>query len=467
MSKSPLDYVNTRFSKETSLCDRVSLFSSTESPRTFSAFTSLKRSLFGILLICEVIMGSEIIELDVNGTKVPLIFENDSRLPIVSMQVVFQNGGSISNTKLAGLARAVSKIYGEGTKTLGSKGFAERLDAKAIHISANTGGETFVFELSCLKEHMQEGVQALSELIQDPNLSETSLEQVKTVTLGEIQRKSTDFDYVAGRTLKELMFKNTVLALPTIGTSKSVESIKLEDVTNFIDEHIVSSRAIAVVGGDITQEEANASVQTILASLKVGKTAKLPYFKVNSKTQEEIVRKKTEQAYVYFGAPFDMKTGDADYYKSRVAIFILGSSGFGSRLMEEIRVKKGLAYSAYGRVTVNKTSSYFSGYLQTKLESQDEAQKSVNEVIKTFVDEGVTQEELDQAKKFLLGSEPLRVETLSQRLGRTFMDYYKGAPLNNAQSELDLIEKLELKDLNAFIKKHKEIQKLTYAIVTE
>ncbi|HIC44928.1 MAG TPA: insulinase family protein, partial [Sulfurimonas sp.] len=262
-------------------------------------------------------------------------------------------------------------------------------------------------------------------------------------------------------------FKNTVLSLPTIGTSKSVSALKLKDIKSFIDEHIVSSRAIIVMGGDLNTDEANASVQKILSSLKVGKTAELPYFDVNVKTQEEIIRKKTEQAYVYFGSPFDMKTGDEDYFKSRVAIFILGSSGFGSRLMEEIRVKKGLAYSAYGRVVVNKTSSYFSGYLQTKLETQDEAQKSVNEVMKTFVEKGVTQDELDQAKKFLLGSEPLRVETLSQRLGRTFMDYYKGAPLNNSQIELDKIEKLELKDLNAFIKKHDEILKLTYAIVTQ
>ena len=427
----------------------------------------MKKLLLSILVICEVIMGSEVIELDVNGTKVPLIFENDSRLPIVSMQVVFQNGGAISNTKYAGLSRAVSKIYGEGTKTLGSKAFAEKLDAKAIHISANTGGETFVFELSCLKEHMADGIQALTDLLKEPNLSEEALEQVKTVTLGEIQRKSTDFDYVAGRTLKELMFKNTVLALPTIGTTESLNELKLENIKSFIEEHIVSSRAICVMGGDLSAEEASESVQTVLASLDKGKPTALPYFNVNPKTQEEIVRKKTEQAYVYFGSPFDMKTGDEEYYKSRVAIFILGSSGFGSRLMEEIRVKKGLAYSAYGRITVNKTNSYFSGYLQTKLESQDEAQKSVNEVIKTFVDKGVTQDELDQAKKFLLGSEPLRVETLSQRLGRTFMDYYKGAPLNNSQLELDKIQSLQLQDLNTFIGKHKEILNLTYAIVTQ
>ncbi len=412
-------------------------------------------------------MGSEILEVDVNNTKVPLIFEKDGRLPIVTIQVVFQNGGSIFNEKHPGLSRTVAKIYGEGTKSLGSAAFAKKLDAKAIHISANAGPETFVFELSCLKEHLDEGIVSLAALIDDPNLTEDALEKVKTVTLGEIERKSTDLDYVAGMTLKALLFKNTVLAQPSMGTKESISALGLKEIQDFIDERIVISRAICVVGGDISKEEANSKLQVVLKNLKKGEQSSLPFYTVTPKIEEEIVRKKTEQAYVYFGSPFDMRVGDEDYYKARVAIFILGSSGFGSRLMEEIRVKKGLAYSAYGRVHVNRSHSYFSGYLQTKLESQDEARKSVNEVIKTFVDKGATQEELDHAKKFLLGSEPLRVETLSQRLNRTFLDYYKGAPLNNAQLELEKIEALELDDLNAFIAQHNEILNLSYAIVTQ
>jgi len=412
-------------------------------------------------------MGSEILEVDINNTKVPLIYEKDDRLPIVSMQVVFQNGGSVFNDKYPGLSRTVAKVYGEGTKALGSAAFAKKLDAKAIHISTHTGSETFVFELSCLKEHLDEGIEALRALLNDPNLTEAALEQVKTVTLGEIERKSTDLDYVAGKTLKSLLFKNTVLAQPPMGTKESISALSLDDIKAFIDERIVTSRAIGVIGGDISAEEADEKLRAVLDGLKKGEMSKLPFYAVNPKIEEEIVRKKTEQAYVYFGSPFDMRVGDEEYYKARVAIFILGSSGFGSRLMEEIRVKKGLAYSAYGRVHVNRSHSYFSGYLQTKLESQDEARKSVNDVVKTFVEQGVTQEELDHAKKFLLGSEPLRVETLSQRLNRTFLDYYKGAPLNNAQLELEKIEALELADLNAFIAQHKEILNLSYAIVTQ
>jgi len=148
-------------------------------------------------------------------------------------------------------------------------------------------------------------------------------------------------------------------------------------------------------------------------------------------------------------------------------MFILGTGGFGSRLMEEVRVKRGLAYSAYARVNVTKSSSYMSGYLQTKLESMEEAKATVKEVIATFVKKGVTKDELEQTKKFILGSEPLRVETMSQRLSRTFQEYYKGFELGSSELELEQIQNLKLKDLNKYIKEHKEILDISFAIVTK
>ena len=135
--------------------------------------------------------------------------------------------------------------------------------------------------------------------------------------------------------------------------------------------------------------------------------------------------------------------------------------------MEEIRVKRGLAYSAYARIDVSKSSNYLTGYLQTKLESLDEAKATVKEVVAEFVKNGVSEEELEQTKKFILGSEPLRAETMSQRLNRTFMEYYKGFELGHSERELEMIKDLKLKDLNEYIKKHVEILDLSFAIVTK
>jgi predicted Zn-dependent peptidase len=108
-----------------------------------------------------------------------------------------------------------------------------------------------------------------------------------------------------------------------------------------------------------------------------------------------------------------------------------------------------------------------SGYHQTKIDSMDEARKTVKDVIADFVKNGVTEEELEQTKKFLLGSEPLRVETISQRLSRTFQNYYRGLELNNSEIELEKIKNLTLDELNSYIKKHREILDLSFAIVTK
>ena len=133
--------------------------------------------------------------------------------------------------------------------------------------------------------------------------------------------------------------------------------------------------------------------------------------------------------------------------------------------MEEIRVKRGLAYSAYGSISVNKSYSYFNGHLQTKNETANEAKQLVSQLVEQFVNNGVTQEELNAAKNFLTGSEPLRTETLSQRLNRTFTLYYRGLESDYSQKELEKIQNLKLEDLNEYIKSHNEINNLTFSIV--
>ncbi len=246
---------------------------------------------------------------------------------------------------------------------------------------------------------------------------------------------------------------------------QSVKSITLEDVKKFIKENLVAAKLMVVIGGDIEAEDMKTKVAKIIKSMPKGKEGETKNYPATKEPKEKIVIKETEQAYIYFGSPYDISIDSKDYYKARVATFILGSSGFGSRLMEEIRVKRGLAYSAYAKLDVTKSSSYMNGYLQTKLDSMDEAKNTVKDVVAEFVKNGVTKDELEQTKKFMLGSEPLRVETMSQRLNRTFMEYYNGHELGHSLKELELVKNLELGDLNEFIKAHQEILNMSFAIV--
>ncbi len=430
-------------------------------------FKILRKIILIMIVIQGVAVSATVEEIAIEDSKCAMVYEQDKTLPIVSMQLVFQNAGSIEDKEQAGIARFTAKLLNEGTKKLGSVGFATALEDSAIHLSAHAGTETFVLEIAALKEKFAEGVGLLTQLLQDPNLSDETVKKIKILMQASIKRNESNFDYVAALNLKKELYHDTPIAQPSGGTLESIQALELIDIKRFIQRHLVRSQAIIVAGGDIEKKEAIAYAKEILSTLAKGKTTPLATFQVSKKAKDIEVFRESEQAYVYFGAPFYLDANDTEVYKAKVAAFILGAGGFGSRMMEEIRVKRGLAYSAYARVNFAKSHTDFSGHLQTKTQSKEEAIKLVKEVIATFVKEGVSAEELEQAKKFLLGSEPLRNETLSQRLSRSFQEYYNGFALGHKKEELKKIDALSLKDLNDFIKKHDEINHLTFSVVTK
>jgi predicted Zn-dependent peptidase len=425
----------------------------------------MKKIVILMIIIQGVLMSAILEQIKVKNSEVPFIFEEDKNLPIVSMQLIFKNSGTLSDTK-DGLVQLTAKLLNEGTQKDGSVGFATKLENRAISLTVNAGAETFVIELGSLKSEFAYGLELLKELLTDPNYSKETLKKIQTQTIGVLKRKESDFDYISNLKMKGMIFPNTPLAKPSLGTVKSVESITLDDIKKHITDHLGLENAIVVMGGDIDQAEASKMTQEILAKLPSVKSVDIKAMTPIGKEQTKETIVKSEQAYIYFGAPFDVAYNSKERYLSQVASFILGSGGFGSRMMEEIRVKKGLAYSAYTRFMINKTNSYLFGYLQTKIESGDEAVKSVKEVVQNFIDKGATAEELKSAQQFILGSQPLRTETLSQRLGRAFQEYYTERPLGSTVEELKLIEAMKLDELNAFIKKHKEIAKISFSVVT-
>ncbi len=410
-------------------------------------------------------MGANIKHIDYKGLKIPVIFEKQNSLPTYNLQLVFQNSGFIQDKNKSGLASLSAQLLNEGTKELGSVKFADKLESSAISLHASNGFETFVIELSSLMDVKNIGLDLLSNLLKSPNYSKETVEKLKTQQIGALKRKENDFDYIAKVELKKLLFKDTALENPSSGTIKSIDKINLDDIKKFHKKNLILENLIIVAGGDTNFKDLEKDILKILNTISNGTKNKLKLFDTSDKSKIETLSKKTEQAYIYFGSPFKINPTDENVYIAKVASFILGGSGFGSRLMEEIRVKRGLAYSAYGSISINKSYSNFNGYLQTKLESTNEAKDLVSQIVSEFVKNGVTQKELDSAKKFLSGSEPLRTETLSQRLNRAFMLYYKGLEQDYPSNELKQIDKLTLDKLNKYIKSHDEINKLSFSIV--
>ena len=426
---------------------------------------NLFKSFLLLLLIQGYLMSATVKQIKINDIEIPVVFEQDKNLPILNLQLVFKNSGYMQDKNKSGLASLSAKLLNEGTKELGSTKFAQKLEDSAISLHSSVGFETFVIELSSIKDVNDKALSLLKELLNDPNYDKKVLDKIKTIKTGSLKRKENDFDYIASKNLKEILFEGTPLQNPSSGSIESIEEIKLTDIKKFLDKAIDLNNLIVVVGGDIEFDELSLKLKKLLKDIKAKNTNKFKTVKTNEKAQVKTLKKETQQAYIYFGSPFETTAKNEDNYKAKVASFILGGSGFGSRLMEEIRVKRGLAYSAYGYVSINKSHNYFTGYLQTKLESADEAKELVSQIVNEFVNKGVTQEELDAAKNFILGSEPLRTETLSQRLHRAFTLFYRGLEFDHSQKELEKIQSLNLDDLNEYIKSHDEIKKLSFSIV--
>ncbi|HIP12552.1 MAG TPA: insulinase family protein [Arcobacter sp.] len=413
------------------------------------------------------IMSATITSVNYQDKKIPLIFEKHPTLPIFNLQLIFKNSGYIQDKNKSGLTSLTSKILEEGTLKDGAVKFARKLENKAISIDIANGFETFVIEVSCLKSEYKTALKLLNDLLQNPNLTKATLDKLKKLQVSKLTQKENDFDYIAKLNLKKLVFKNTALENSSSGTIESIKNITIEDIKKNISNIYNLDNLIILAGGDVTLKEIKKSIIPILYNFKFKGATNSKKIKINKSVQNSIIKKDTKQAYIYFASDFNFDSKDINSYKAKVASFILGGSGFGSRLMEEIRVKRGLAYSAYGHILVNSTHSYFTGYLQTKLENQEEAKKLVSSIVKDFTKKGVTLKELESAKKFLLGSEPLKSETFSQRQNRAFNLFYKGLDQNYPKQELEMIQNLSIDDLNSFIKEHTELNQLSFSIVTK
>ncbi|HHO41889.1 MAG TPA: insulinase family protein [Epsilonproteobacteria bacterium] len=412
-------------------------------------------------------MSSNIKTVQIKGHDIPIIFESNNFLPIVSMQLVFEGSGQLSSSH-EGVAELASKLLQEGTKKAGSVAFATKLDDKAITITTHASRESFTIEVSSLATQWDDAISLLKELLQDPNYSTDVLDRIKRQKIGQIARREADFDYIASVNLRKTLFQGTPLARDLEGTRESVQQITLKDIEDFIATKLGYNNLVVVIGGDITLEKAKENTKQIASLLPKVTPFVLPTIEATNKELDVAIEQNdTQQAYIYFGAPFDFSYQEEGQFKARIAEFILGGGGFGSRIMEEIRVKRGLAYSAYGTLPRTKMVSYLSGYMQTKLENEKKAKELIKEVISDFATKGITQQELDDAKEFLIGSEVLRVETLRQRLLRAYSEYYYGKPLGFTKKDLDNIATVTLEEMNEFIKNHTEITKISFATVTK
>jgi zinc protease len=336
-------------------------------------------------------------------------------LPIIEIHALIKSGSAQDPPEKAGLANLTASLLEEGTATRSSKQLAEQIDFVGGSLEVSASEDFTTAAARVLKKDAELGFTLLADILLHPAFPRQEFDRVRSQILGEIISDNDDPGHVAMKAFNQLVFHNHPYRWPVNGTEETLSKVTLADVQSFYAKEYLPNQVILVVVGDITVEQATALVETHLGAWKKGlspsRTVKKPG--AIDKKILRLIEKDLTQSTIVLGHSGISRT-NPDFYAVTVMNHILGAGGFSSRLMDSIRDKQGLAYGIMSHYEARAMPGPFWVNLQTKTETTNQAINGVLAEIKAMREAPVTDQELAEAKSFLMGSFPLRLDSTAK-----------------------------------------------------
>lgn len=336
-------------------------------------------------------------------------------LPIVEIHALIKAGSAQDQPEKAGVANLVASLLDEGTTTRSSKQLAEQIDFVGGSLEVKAGEDFTTASARVLKKDIDLGFTLLADILLHPAFPKQEFERVRSQILGEIASDNDDPGHVALKAFNQLVFHNHPYRWPVNGTEETLSKVTVADVQSFYAKEYVPNQVILTIVGDITVEQVTALVQTHFGSWKKGVVQARTVKKPGSmdKKAVQLIEKDLTQSTIVLGHGGISRT-NPDFYAVTVMNQILGAGGFSSRLMDSIRDKQGLAYGIMSHYEARAMPGSFWINLQTKTESTNQAISGVLAEIKAIRENPVSDQELAEAKSFLIGSFPLRLDSTAK-----------------------------------------------------
>lgn len=356
------------------------------------------------------------IALDAKRTQLPnglvVLHSENHNLPIVMVTVIVKAGQVHEQGAKAGTANLVAELLAEGTRNRSSKDISEQIDFLGASLDASAGADFTSISLSVLKKDLQTGFDLFADVLLHPVFPDSETVRVRDRIKGFLKQQEEEPSFLAERAFKKEVFGDHPYGRLTEGSPETLDLIKREDLIQFHAEYFVPNNSILSVSGDLTSAELNSLLDKYLGTWKKGGVPEKNQSMPGDKRTKQVIKidKDLTQANIIFGH-IGVNRENPDYYALSVLNYILGGGGFSSRLMQSIRDAKGLAYDVHSFFAAYKESGTFEVSVQTKNESSyiviDEIRKQLQQIRK----EPVSGEELSEAKAYLTGSFPRRLDT--------------------------------------------------------
>ena len=380
-----------------------------------------------------------------SGARVYFVESHD--LPILDISVDFSAGSSTDTPEKSGRASLTLQLL-----NLGAGGLSEDQIAKALaDVGAQLGGNfdqdragMTLRTLSSERERKQ-ALDILARVIQRPEFAEKALEREQARVIAGLKEADTKPDNIANRALMKMLYGSHPYGLRGSGEIASVGALQRKDLMDFYQSRYVASGAVVAIMGDVSRAEAAAIAEALTKDLPDGKSqggsaAALPPVTAPVAETRRIAHPAT-QSHILLAYP-GLRRDDPDFFPLVVGNYILGGGGFVSRLMQEIRQNRGLAYSVYSYFAPLRQEGPFEIGMQTRKEQADEALKLTRKILADFVAGGPTQKELLAAKQNIIGGFPLRLDSNRKIMSQLALIGFYNLPLTYLDDYVKAVDKV-------------------------
>ncbi|MEQ1832077.1 MAG: pitrilysin family protein [Candidatus Eisenbacteria bacterium] len=402
-----------------------------------------------------------------NGLQVVVV--PTSRLPLVDFRLVARAGSVYDPAGREGLARLTSELLTQGAGKRTAQQLADDIEFVGGSLEANSGAEQFVVSGEVLQKDLALGLELFRDVIVSPTFPAEDFERKKAETLGQIASDKSEPSVIAENAMTRWFWGDSPLAHPAVGYDKSLEALTREDVVRFHREHLTPERSVLVVVGDVNAAAFMATLKTAFAGWKKSGVAPGadPYGPAAALRgrQVRIVNKpEATQTQIRMMCP-SVPRNHPDWYAIQVANTICGA-GFTSRLVNSIRVEKGLTYSIGSGFRQNRSAGAFRITTFTKNETLREIVDAVLAEVQKLVDEGPTDAEYDKSRNFLKGQFPLGLQSPDDLAGEIANAEFFNLPQDFIASYPQHVGAVTKDDVKRVLKSYFCTQDLKILVVT-
>jgi zinc protease len=426
---------------------------------------------FGYLVTAHAILPIEKLD-SFKGSKGYLV--QTKALPMVDIEVSIDAGDRFDPSGKSGLADMVAALMNYGVRgdqgILSEAQIADEIADLGANIGLSVGGERTILRIRSLsrKDLRDRAVKLAAAMLSSPIYDAKIVEREKQRTMTNLLEAETKPEFVLERRFAKSIYGDYPLGnTPTV---KSVAAVNAKDLTQFHQQFYRSDRMIVSIVGDVDRAQANEIVQTLLQKIPQSGNpiAKLPEFQrspVESLAQREIqIPFDSQQAHIAMGMTAVTRS-NPDYFPLLVGNYILGGGGFVSRLVAEVREKRGLAYSVSSYFVPGKDTGIFRAGLQTKNDQAAMALEVMSSTIAKFIADGPLPSELLAAKSNLVNGYPLRIDNNRKLLDNVSSIAWNDLPLDTMEVWTKQVEAVTLEQVNAAFQKYLAMDRMKIVVL--